>query len=65
MLKPGDKVVMNENYYVSEDNKGRIWEVRSDPWMVCGTMVVLLKGKTGGYAMDGLTIIQEANYEAK
>lgn len=57
MFKPGDKVVMNDNYRVSDANKGRIWEVRSEPWMCCGTMVVALVGKAGGYAVDGLDLV--------
>ena len=59
MLKPGDKVVMNNNYYVSEQNKGRIWTVRSEPWMCCGQLVVSLAGKAGGYAVDGLDLVKE------
>lgn len=53
-LEIGDKVVMNDRYYVSAKNKGKIWEVASDPWDVCGTLVVMLKGYRGGYALDGL-----------
>lgn len=59
MLKVGDKVVMNDKYSVSEENKGKVWEVRSEPWDCCGTMVVLLKGKSGGYAVDGLTKVEQ------
>ncbi len=54
MLKPGDKVVMNDRYHVSEENRGKVWTVQSDPWDCCGTMVVKLEGKAGGYAVDGL-----------
>lgn len=59
-LKPGDKVVMNNNYYVSEENRGKVWRVRSEPWLCCGTLVVLLEGKSGGYAVDGLDLVKEA-----
>lgn len=59
MLKTGDKVVMNDNYRVSDSNKGRVWTVRSDPWMCCGTLVVALEGKAGGYAVDGLDLVEE------
>ena len=52
-MKPGDK------YYVSAENKSRIWTVASEPWMCCGTLVVKLEGKSGGYAVDGLDIISE------
>ena len=62
MFKPGDKVVMNDNYRVSDANKGRVWEVRSEPWMCCGTLVVSLAGKAGGYAVDGLDLVTEDSY---
>lgn len=58
MLKIGDNVVMNDKYHVNEEDKNKIWTVTSEPWMCCGTMVVLLKGKSGGYAVDGLNIVQ-------
>lgn len=61
MLKTGDKVVMNGNYHVSDANKGRVWEVRSEPWMCCGTLVVALAGKAGGYAVNGLDLVTEVN----
>ncbi len=55
-LKIGDKVKMNERYHVSEESKSKIWEVSSEPWLCCGTLVVKLKGKAGGYAVDGLDV---------
>lgn len=58
-LKPGDEVMMNDKYYVSEENREKIWIVRSEPWLCGGTSVVLLKGKSGGYAVDGLDLITE------
>ena len=39
MIK-GKKVVINDKYYVSEKNKGKIFEVTSEPYSVCGTVVV-------------------------
>lgn len=60
MLNPGDKVRMNGNYYVSECDRSRIWMVRSTPWMCCGTLVVRLWGKAGGYAVDGLDLVEVA-----
>ena len=36
-MKPGDKVVMNNKYYVSAENKRRIWTVASEPWMCCAS----------------------------
>lgn len=55
MFEIGDKVVMNENYYVSDENKNKVWIIRSKPWNCCGTDVILLEGKCGGYALNGLT----------
>ena len=59
-LKIGDKVVMNDNYYVSEADKGKIFTVRSEPWMLCGTEVIKISDKAGGYAVDGLTKVGDA-----
>lgn len=58
MLKPGDKVTMNSRYYVSKENRGKVWTVMSDPWDCCGTLVVKLEGKAGGYAVDGLDLVE-------
>lgn len=58
MFKPGDKVRMNDKYFVTQANKKKIWTVRTGPWMCCGTMVVLLDGKAGGYAVDGLELVE-------
>lgn len=60
-MKIGDKVVMNDNYYVSEANRGRVWTIRSEPWNVCGEMVVALEGKSGGYAVDGLNLVEDGD----
>lgn len=56
-LKIGDKVVMNDKYHVSAENKGKVWMVDSEPWECCGTTVVRLEGKAGGYAVNGLDLI--------
>ena len=56
-LKIGDKVVMNDKYHVSAENKGKVWTVDSEPWECCGTTVVRLEGKAGGYAVNGLDLI--------
>ena len=58
-IKTGDRVVMNNKYLVSEEKQGKIWTVRSNPWNCCGTIVVLLEGKSGGYAIDGLNLVEE------
>lgn len=63
-LKIGDKVVMNDRYYVDEANLQKVFTVRSKPFLVCGTEVVLLEGETGGYATDGLTKIKDYVEEA-
>jgi len=60
-LKVGDKVIMNDKYHVSESNKGKVWTVMGDPWDCCGTLVVKLEGKSGGYAVDGLTLVQDTD----
>lgn len=54
-----DKVIMNNKYYVSDKYKDVMFVVRSDPWNVCGTEVILLEGYRGGYTIDGLTIVNE------
>lgn len=59
MFKPGDKVRMNSNYHVSEENRSKVWKVQSEPWMCCGTLVVALEGKAGGYAVDGLDFVED------
>ena len=46
-LKIGDRVVMNDKYFVSSENKGKIFTVRSKPYLCCGTTVVLLEEKKG------------------
>ena len=55
----GKKVVMNDKYYVSEKNKGKVFVVSSEPYIVCGTVVVKLLGLSGCYALDGLTEVAE------
>ena len=62
-IKIGDKVVMNSNYFVEEIDKGRIWTVCSEPWYCCGTLVVKLEGWSGGYAVDGLDLVDESEEE--
>ena len=59
----GDIVVMNDKYRVAEKNKGKEFEVISEPWNLCGTMVVKLSGYFGGYALDGLDLVRRAESE--
>ena len=60
MFKKGDKVVMNDKYYVSLKNAGRVFTVRAGPQMICGTMCVWLEGYCGAYPADGLTLVKES-----
>lgn len=53
------KVVMNDKYSVSEKNKGKVFEVISEPYNICGTTVVKLKDYAGCYALDGLDEVVE------
>lgn len=57
-IKFGDFVTMNDKYHVSEANRGKIFEVTSEPWEIRGTKCVLLSGYRGGYAVDGLDIAE-------
>ena len=50
---------MNDNDHVSKADKEKVWTVKSEPWNCCGTMVVKLEGKSGGYAVDGLNLLEE------
>lgn len=59
MLKIGDKVIRNENYVVPEKYKGVVFTVRSNPYKIGEMDCVALEGLAGGYAMDGLTKIEE------
>lgn len=59
-IHAGYKVTMNDHYRVSDKNKGVVWVVRSEPFDVCGSVCVMLEGYRGGYAVDGLDIVEEA-----
>lgn len=63
-LKPGDRVVMNDNYHVPKRHRGRVWTVASEPWKVCGSDVVRLEGFNSCYAVDGLDKIAGGRYDA-
>ena len=58
MLKIGDKVVMNDKYYVSLKNQGKVFTVKAVPQMVCGTECVWLEGYCGAYSADGLDLVE-------
>lgn len=59
-MKIGDEVIMNDKYHVSDKNRDKVFVVRSEPWNLCGTDCVLLEGYSGGYAVDGLTVVNGA-----
>lgn len=54
MLKKGDKVKMNDKYYVNQKNKDKVFVVRTTPQRVGGTLVIWLEDYNGCYAVDGL-----------
>lgn len=59
-MKPGDKAVM-VNCAEARSNKGRVWTVKSEPWALGdGTKVVKLEGKSGGFAVNCLYVVEEA-----
>ena len=58
MLKTGDKVVMI-NCYEAEKYGNKIWTCRSREWEVCGSTVILLEGKTGGFDVSCLQKVGE------
>lgn len=53
----GDSVIMNEKYVVAEKNQGKVFTVRSQPFDICGAECVMLESYSGGYAVDGLTLV--------
>lgn len=64
-LKIGDKVIANGKYGSVEENKGKIFTVRSEPFSVCGTESVLLEEYSGCCAVDGLDKCEESANEAE
>ncbi len=65
-LKPGDTVIMVDCYEAREEqNKDKKWTVVSDPWNICGTEVVKLEGKAGGFAtkfLKKVVVLANAKY---
>jgi len=57
MLKPKDKVVMI-NCFEAKKNKGKKFEVLSDPYQMCGCTMVEIKGKPGGFDVDCLMKVE-------
>lgn len=58
MIKKGDLVVMNDKYKVANHNLGKVFRVKTEPCMVCGTLSVWLEGYRGCYAVDGLDVVE-------
>lgn len=61
MLTVGDKVVMNNKYYVPEKYEGKEFIVTAGPKKVGGTMSVWLDGYSGCYAEDGLSKVGDTD----
>jgi hypothetical protein len=59
MLEVGSKVVMNDKYWVSEKNKGKVFTVIAGPKEVCGIPCVWMDGFSSCYAVDGLEEVEE------
>ena len=58
-IKYGDKVMLNDKYYVSQSNKDKVFTVTSDPYECHGSTVVTLDGMSGCYAVDGLSLVEK------
>lgn len=54
----GKKVVM-ANCPEADRYKGQIWEIRTDPWTICRSVVVGLKGRAGGFDISYLKPYEE------
>lgn len=57
-MKIGTKVIM-KNCAEAEKYAGKVWTTRSETWECCGSEVVLLEGKSGGFAIKHLEIVEE------
>jgi len=56
----GTKVRM-VNCLEAEKYGDKVWVTRSDPWEMCGSQVVLLKGKSGGFDTSCLEVVENVN----
>lgn len=61
-MKIGTKVTMI-NCHEATKNPDKIWVTRSEPWEASGSSLVLLEGKTGGFDVSCLKIIEEEKEE--
>jgi hypothetical protein len=58
-MEIGTKVKM-VNCYEARKNPDKVWVTRSEPWELGqGQKVILLEGKTGGFSVDCLEIVEE------
>jgi len=56
-MKIGTKVKMVK-CLEAEKYKDRIWITKSEPWKVGSSLVVLLEGYSGGFAVEFLEIVK-------
>ena len=56
-MKTGDIVIMNGKCEIAKGDEFRIWEVASEPCALQDKVVVNLKGRKGGYPVEGLSVI--------
>lgn len=52
----GTKVRM-VNCYEAQKYGDKAWVTRSEPWEMCGSQVVLLEGKSGGFDTSCLEVV--------
>ncbi|WP_312337178.1 hypothetical protein [Anaerospora hongkongensis] len=53
----GTKVRM-VNCGEAEHYGDKVWTTRSEPWELCGSQVVLLEGKSGGFDKNCLEVVK-------
>ncbi len=61
-MKIGTKVIM-VNCAEAEKYLGKVWVTRSEPWDCCGSKVVLLEGKSGGFDVSCLKEVDPPDNE--
>ena len=60
-IKIGTRVIKNSRYDVPLEKQGKIHTVLSEPWKIGGTAVVKISGEAAGYALDGLTPVEDSS----
>ena len=48
------------NCYEASKYADKVWVTRSEPWEMCGSQVVLLEGKSGGFDTSCLEVVPHA-----